>query len=69
MTPRVGQTVNITQAMALAGVSRGTIYNWLRAGKLQHERTVSGRIRIYKDSLWLQKPFSSEQSPSSSQAF
>ena len=37
-------------------VSRRTIYNWLAAGKLQHRRTVSGKIRIYADSLWAPEP-------------
>jgi excisionase family DNA binding protein len=42
----------IKDAAALAGVTRRTIYNWIRAGKLQHRRTAGGRIRIDADSLF-----------------
>lgn len=46
------KTVNTTQAAAIARVSRRTIYNWLKAGKLQWKRTAGGSVRIYEDSLW-----------------
>lgn len=45
------KTVNIIQAMRLAGVSRRTIYNWLSAGKLEYFRVASGSIRIFVDTL------------------
>lgn len=45
-------TVNILQAMAHCQVSRRTIYDWLREGKLQYLRTAGGSVRIFKDSLW-----------------
>jgi excisionase family DNA binding protein len=46
------QTVSIMQACALVGVTRRSIYNWLKAGKLDYKRTAGGSIRIYVDSLW-----------------
>lgn len=46
------QTVNILQACAVAGVSRRTIYNWLKAGNLEYVRTAGGSVRIYSDSLF-----------------
>lgn len=46
------RTISITQAMAVVGVSRRTIYNWLKAGKLRYRRTVGGTVRIYEGSLW-----------------
>jgi excisionase family DNA binding protein len=56
MTPTPDRvTVNIRQAAALVGVSRRTIYHWLKAGKLETRRTIGGGLRIYEDSLW-QKP-------------
>jgi len=48
------RTVNVLQASHLVGVSRRTIYNWLRWGWLEYERgprTADG-TRIYVDSLW-----------------
>lgn len=44
--------VTIIEAMALVGVSRRTIYNWLKAGKLQFVRTAGGSVRIYTASLF-----------------
>lgn len=46
------KTMSITQAAAVAGVSRRTIYNWMKAGRLDTKRLVSGTTRIYEDSLW-----------------
>lgn len=46
------QTVNILQACAVAGVSRRTIYNWLKAGNLEYMRTAGGSVRIYTDTLF-----------------
>ena len=46
------EMVSIKQAQALVGVSRRTIYNWLKAGKLRYRRTASGSIRIDQASLW-----------------
>lgn len=45
-------TVSITKACELAGVSRRTIYNWLKTGKLDHCRTAGGSIRIFPTSLF-----------------
>lgn len=44
--------VTILKSCDLAGVSRRTIYNWLRDGKLEYVRTAGGSIRIYVDSLF-----------------
>lgn len=44
--------VTIPKAGKLTGVSRRTIYNWLKSGKLQFVRTAGGSIRIFEDSLW-----------------
>lgn len=46
------RTLSIMQAAAAAGVSRRSIYNWLKAGKLRWIRTAGGAIRIYEDSLF-----------------
>lgn len=46
------ELVSIKRACAIAGVSRTTIYNWLRAGKLEHVRTIGGAVRIYADALF-----------------
>lgn len=44
--------LSVAEAALLAGVCRRTIYNWLTAGKLHYLRTISGRVRIYPDSLF-----------------
>lgn len=43
--------VAINQAAELAGVSRKTIYNWIRADKIEYVRNAGGAIRIFTDSL------------------
>ena len=45
-------TLSILQACARVGVSRRTIYNWLKSGRLTYCRTIGGSVRIYEDSLW-----------------
>ena len=42
---------NVAQVMALCGVCRRTVYNWIRQNKVETVRTPTGRIRIYEDSL------------------
>lgn len=48
-------TVSIWQACAMCDVSRRTIYNWINAGKLRYRRSAGGSIRIFTDSLWIDK--------------
>lgn len=47
--------VPIMQAAAMAQVSRRTIYNWLKSGRLDYFRTAGGSVRIYVDSLTMEK--------------
>ncbi len=49
--PRIGRSVSIDQASQLLGVSRRTIYNWIRAGRLQTIRTIGGSQRVVVESL------------------
>lgn len=37
--------------MEVAQVSRRTIYNWIRARKVEYVRTAGGSVRIYMDTL------------------
>jgi excisionase family DNA binding protein len=48
--------VTIPQAMALASVSRRTIYNWLALGTVEYVRTPGGRVRIWARSLFTPPP-------------
>lgn len=48
-----GRTLSVAQACTEAGVSRRTIYNWVRADKVRHTRTAGGSLRIYADSLFM----------------
>lgn len=45
-------TVSIKKACELAGVSRRTIYSWIRHDKIQWIRTAGGNPRILIDSLF-----------------
>jgi excisionase family DNA binding protein len=40
--PRFGRSVSLDQAAGLLRVSRRTVYNWIRAGRLQTIRTLGG---------------------------
>ena len=48
---QLGRSVTIDQAAALLRVSRRTIYNRIRDGKLQTIRTIGGSQRVLLASL------------------
>jgi excisionase family DNA binding protein len=50
-TPLVGRSVSIDQAARLLRVSRRTIYNRIRDGRLRTVRTIGGSQRVLLDSL------------------
>jgi excisionase family DNA binding protein len=49
--PRIGRSVSLDHAAELLGVSRRTIYNRIRDGRLQTIRTVGGSQRVLLDSV------------------
>ncbi len=49
--PQVGRSVSIDQAAQLLGVSRRTIYNRIRDGRLETVRTLGGSQRVVLGSL------------------
>ena len=49
--PQVGRSVSIEHAAQILGVSRRTVYNRIRDGKLQTVRTLGGSQRIVMTSL------------------
>lgn len=49
--PRLGRSVSIDQAAVLLDVSRRTIYNRIREGRLQTIRTIGGSQRVLVESL------------------
>ncbi len=49
--PRLGRSVSIDQAAHLLNVSRRTIYNRIRDGRLQTIRTRGGSQRVLVESL------------------
>lgn len=49
--PRIGRSVSLDQAAELLGVSRRTIYNRIREGRLQTIRTIGGSQRVLLDSV------------------
>lgn len=50
-TPLLGRSVSIDQAARLLNVSRRTIYNRIRDGRLRTMRTLGGSQRVLVDSL------------------
>src|SRR5262249_9700575 len=49
--PRIGRSVSLDHAAELLGVSRRTIYNRIRDGRLQTIRTAGGSQRVVLDSV------------------
>lgn len=49
--PKLGRSVSIDQAAALLNVSRRTIYNRIRDGRLVTVRTLGGSQRVLVESL------------------
>jgi excisionase family DNA binding protein len=49
--PRIGRSVSLDDAALLLGVSRRTIYNRIRRGRLQTVRTIGGSQRVLLDSV------------------
>lgn len=49
--PRIGRSVSLEHAAQLLGVSRRTIYNRIRDGRLQTIRTLGGSQRVLLDSV------------------
>lgn len=49
--PRIGRSVSLDHAAELLGVSRRTIYNRIRDGRLLTIRTLGGSQRVLLDSV------------------
>jgi excisionase family DNA binding protein len=49
--PRIGRSVSLDHAAELLGVSRRTIYNRIREGRLATVRTLGGSQRVLLDSV------------------
>ena len=51
LTPRIGRSVSLDHAAEMLGVSRRTIYNRVREGRLATVRTLGGSQRVLIDSV------------------
>jgi len=49
--PRLGRSVSLDHAAQMLGVSRRTVYNRIREGRLQTIRTMGGSQRVLLDSV------------------
>lgn len=49
--PRIGRSVSLDQACAILQVSRRTVYNWIRDGRLRTIRTLGGSQRVLVESV------------------
>ena len=50
--PRIGRSVSLDHAAEMLGVSRRTVYNRIREGRLQTIRTLGGSQRVLLDSAY-----------------
>jgi excisionase family DNA binding protein len=66
--PKLGRSVSIDQAAALLNVSRRTIYNRIRDGRLHTIRTMGGSQRVLLESLY-ELGFRPQAFPASSATF
>ena len=57
--PRIGRSISIDHAARMLGVSRRTIYNRIRDGRLQTIRTLGGSQRVRLDSVQLRTDLAS----------
>jgi len=53
--PRLGRSISLDHAAEMLGVSRRTIYNRIREGRLVTIRTLGGSQRVLLDSVQLSK--------------
>jgi len=51
LEPRIGRSVSLEHAAQLLNVSRRTIYNRIRDGRLRTIRTLGGSQRVLLDSV------------------
>jgi excisionase family DNA binding protein len=51
VAPRIGRSVSLDHAAEILGVSRRTIYNRIREGRLLTVRTLGGSQRVLIDSV------------------
>jgi excisionase family DNA binding protein len=65
--PRIGRSVSLDHAAELLGVSRRTIYNRIREGRLQTIRTIGGSQRVLLDSVQEDRIHAAETTSSRSQ--
>jgi excisionase family DNA binding protein len=56
LEPRIGRSVSLDHAAELLGVSRRTIYNRIREGRLLTIRTLGGSQRVLLDSVQRVRP-------------
>jgi len=56
LEPRIGRSVSLDHAAELLGVSRRTIYNRIREGRLATIRTLGGSQRVLLESVQRVRP-------------
>ena len=64
--PRIGRSVSLDHAAQMLGVSRRTIYNRIRDGRLQTIRTPGGSQRVLLDSVHVVRGQTTERTTRSS---
>jgi excisionase family DNA binding protein len=64
--PRIGRSVSLDHAAQMLGVSRRTIYNRIRDGRLQTIRTPGGSQRVLLDSVQVVRGQPGDRPPRSS---
>jgi excisionase family DNA binding protein len=44
--------LTIDQAASETGMSKRTIYNWIKTGRVRYVKSAGGKIMVLADSLW-----------------
>jgi len=60
--PHIGRSVSLDHSAEMLGVSRRTIYNRIRQGRLQTIRTIGGSQRVLLDALVRNARYSADRS-------
>ena len=56
MPTKQRESVGVTMAARMAGVSVGTMSKWVAKGRVDSVRTAGGTVRIFTDTLYREPP-------------
>ncbi len=51
VSPKMGEIMSVEDVTKILNVSKATLYNWIRSGKIPHKKPANGRVFFYKHHL------------------